>query len=168
MKNIFRKISDWLSTQSSVPDLTINYKPLFLPIPKKFNTFDIDGVILIADGIGVYPGPNDVLITGRSIEEKPETLKSLNERGIKNNHIFFQNVPFDKKNRIDSGKHKAETLNFLLDKGYEIGVHFEDDEIQLAQINKYAPRVKTVHIVHDLTEKENVRRNSNLTKIKLT
>ena len=40
----------------------------------KVNGFDIDGVIHLGNGIcGIRPGPKDVIITGRSYEEEPET-----------------------------------------------------------------------------------------------
>lgn len=121
------------------------------------NSFDIDGVIYInKDIIGVYPGPDDVIITGRSFEEFEETEKMLEHRGIKN-LVFYNPLPFDQKSRITSGVHKAITLNKLRDEGKDIKVHFEDDPIQIDQIKKIAPWVNIVYLQHDLTNKENVR-----------
>ena len=124
---------------------------------KTINTFDIDGVITV----GLYPGPNDVLITGRSFEEARETYAMLRSKGI-NNAVFFNKLPFDKKDRKSSGTHKGYTIKELVQSGVNIGVHFEDDEIQKAEIERvldiYGIKgVTVVHIVHSLTEKENVR-----------
>lgn len=54
------------------------------------NTFDCDGVITL----GIYPGPNDKIITGRSFEERTETLEYLRSKGI-NNDVFFNNLSID-------------------------------------------------------------------------
>lgn len=120
-------------------------------------SFDIDGVIYISDTIkGLTPEPGDVIITGRSIEEMVETANMLSSRGIAN-PVYFNPIPFDQKSRESSGIHKANTLNDLKARGYDIQVHFEDDEVQIEQINKLAPWVNVIHINHNLTEKENVR-----------
>ena len=124
---------------------------------KQINTFDIDGVVTV----GLYPGPNDVLITGRSFEEAEETYAMLRSKGIKN-AVFFNKLPFDRKDRKSSGMHKGYTIKELIQSGVNIGVHFEDDEIQKAEIERVLDNygiksVTVVHIVHSLTEKENVR-----------
>ena len=63
------------------------------------NGFDIDGVIHLGNGIcGVRPGPNDVIITGRSYEEEPETKAFLLRNGIKNK-VYFNPLPFNDKGR---------------------------------------------------------------------
>jgi hypothetical protein len=121
------------------------------------NSFDIDGVIYIRKGlIGVRPGPDDVIITGRSFEEEAETRQMLHDAGI-HNPVFFNPLKFDQKSRAGSGVHKANTLNRLKDDGYDIQIHFEDDPIQIAEIKKHAPWVNIVHLDHDLTYKENMR-----------
>ena len=124
---------------------------------KTINTFDIDGVITV----GLYPGPDDVLITGRSFEEAQETYAMLRSKGIKN-AVFFNKLPFSKKDRKSSGTHKGYTIKELIQSGVNIAVHFEDDEVQKAEIERvldiYGIKgVTVVHIVHSLTEKENVR-----------
>ena len=54
------------------------------------NSYDIDGVIIMGeDNEGLRPGPNDVIITGRSYTQKEETLSILRGRGI-NNFVFFK------------------------------------------------------------------------------
>ena len=126
---------------------------------KVINSFDIDGVITV----GLYPGPNDVIITGRSFEEAPETYAMLRSKGI-NNPVYFNPLPFDKKSRKSSGVHKGMVIEMLLRAGTKVKVHFEDDEVQKEEIEAHLDAkffgnnpVTIVHIVHDLTEKENVR-----------
>lgn len=123
----------------------------------KIRTFDIDGVIYLnKDILGLRPEPNDLIITGRSFEEEPETKTMLERRQIYN-HVYFNPLKFDEKTRISSGQHKGHTLNKLKEEGHNIMYHIEDDEIQVAEIKKIAPWVNVLHLVHDLTEKENVR-----------
>lgn len=122
----------------------------------RINTFDIDGVINLGEFDGIYPGLHDVIITGRSYEETPETLQMLERKGI-NNQVYFNPVPFDKKTRFTSGMHKGKIILQLLKEGYEHGVHFEDDEIQIRAIKAIVPRVRIVHVVSNLVTKENVR-----------
>ena len=121
------------------------------------NTFDIDGVIFMGwDMDGVYPGPRDIIITGRSNQEMPETLQMLNEKGIQN-VVYFNPLPYDQKTRASSGEHKAKTINMLLAKGEDIKIHFEDDSIQADIIAEQCPTVKVVLLQHDLITKENTR-----------
>lgn|SRR5574343_210598 len=123
----------------------------------RISTFDIDGVIFISPEVGgVHPGPNDVIITGRSFEEQPETERMLHRRGIYNN-VLYNPLPFDQKTRETSGHHKARCIKGLQDVGYEVVCHYDDDEIQAAIIREECPGVNLVMLVHDLTEKENVR-----------
>ena len=57
--------------------------------------FDCDGVITI----GLYPGPNGIIITGRSYEEMPETIKMLDKMGIRN-PVYFNPLKFSEKTRV--------------------------------------------------------------------
>jgi hypothetical protein len=139
--------------------ITPEFKQILEKDLKAINTFDIDGVITV----GLYPGPDDVIITGRSFEEAPETYAMLRNKGI-NNAVFFNSLPFDVKCRKTSGFHKGLTIERLIRSGVEVAIHFEDDEIQKKEIENHletaffgACTTKVVHIVHDLTEKENVR-----------
>ena len=110
--------------------------------------FDCDGVITI----GLYPGPNDIIITGRSYEEMPETIKMLDKMGIIN-PVYFNPLKFSENTIMTSSQHKIKILkNFP-----EIKVFFEDDPIQVYEIEKHLPNITVVHIVHKLTDKENVR-----------
>jgi hypothetical protein len=119
---------------------------------KKVNGFDCDGVITV----GIHPGPDDIIITGRSFEETPETRAMLSKRGI-NNIVFYNQKKFVDKTRESSGWHKAKRIGRLKEQGVEIVNFFEDDPIQKEVIERECPWVNVVHIVHELTEKENVR-----------
>lgn len=124
---------------------------------KSINSFDIDGVIYMGENIGgVYPGPDDIIITGRSKEEEPETLAMLNKKGI-TNEVYMNPLPFNQKSRVSSGRHKGQTMFYLEQAGYHIRCHFEDDEVQAAEIKKIMPHVNVVMVTSDLVEKENVR-----------
>ena len=124
----------------------------------KVNGFDIDGVLNLGNGkCGIRPGPEDVIITGRSHEEEPETMIFLKRHGI-NNIVHFNKVPFAAKSRQQSGIHKAHTLQWLREiKGIEVEFFYEDDEIQKAEIEKACDWVKVIHVCHDFTPKENMR-----------
>jgi len=126
---------------------------------KIINTFDIDGVIFMGDYNGVYPSKDDVIITGRSrVDEYEETMAMLRSKGI-DNEVFMNPTPFDKKTREGSGIHKANIINWLEEqRGVRVGVHFEDDSVQMNEIIKRCPNVNVVHLVHNLVVKENVRR----------
>lgn len=124
---------------------------------KTCRTFDIDGVIFINKEIGgVLPRDGDFIITGRSFEEKEETERMLLSYGI-TNRVFYNQLPFDKKTRESSGIHKANTIKLIQNSGIKVLCHFEDDEIQSAAIKKEHPDLPIVMLVHDLTNKENVR-----------
>jgi len=125
----------------------------------KISTYDIDGVIFISNDItGMNPGPYDILITGRSIEERPETERMLADRGI-SNRVFYNPLSFDQKTRASSGQHKGNIISKLLAQGYEIQYHIDDDEIQIEEILKLVPDLNIIHMKHNMTEKENVRRD---------
>lgn len=100
---------------------------------KEINGFDFDGVIYHGKnlGIGIYPGPDDIIITGRSFEESVETTKYLREHGINNNKIYFNQVHFNQKTREKSGLHKANIINKLYKQGIKVVMFFEDDDIQI-------------------------------------
>ncbi len=122
---------------------------------KIINTFDIDGVIFMGEYGGVYPGPDDIIITGRSFQEEKETLEMLESKGIKNK-LFLNPRHFSKKTRQSSGKHKANIISKLKQR-YIVGIHFEDDPVQAKEITDVHPDVHVILLVHDLVEKENVR-----------
>ena len=124
-------------------------------IPNKIiNSFDIDGVIYMGDAFtGVFPGPDDVIITGRSRDDEGEvTTNMLTNREIYNK-VYMNPLKFEEKTRQTSGQHKGRTLFYLEQMGYRFGAHFEDDEIQAAEISKIMPHINIVMLQHDLTEK---------------
>jgi hypothetical protein len=123
------------------------------------NSYDIDGVILLDDTYqGVTPTEKDVIITGRSEEEKEYTLEALHERDIWNK-VYFNPLPFNKKTRESSGVHKANVLTELYKGGvYNIRLHFEDDPIQAAIIELRCPWIKVILLQHNLVNKENIWR----------
>ena len=129
------------------------YLPLWALDRPIINSFDIDGVIYMGEGkTGVFPGPGDIIITGRSYEERTKTLKMLSERGIEN-AVFFNPLKEVDKTRLSSGRWKASTLRHFLESGVRIGIHFEDDPIQVEVIKSLVYEIKVVHLVHDITEK---------------
>lgn len=136
------------------------------PIPtKKINGYDCDGVITI----GIYPGPSDVIITGRSYEESVETLDFLKGRGI-HNQVYFSPHEFEKKTRALSGTHKGNTIWKLFQEGTVIQVFFEDDWDQYNLIRKaiirYSLPTKLVWVNHmGLIELENKRHHENHPKL---
>ena len=120
--------------------------------PMTINSFDFDGVVYFGkENLGVRPSPRDVIITGRSFEEKEKTISWCNRFDI-HNEIFFSKVPFALKTREISGYHKALTLRKLM-QHQKIEMHFEDDPIQKTIIEAMVPEIKVVHLVHELTEK---------------
>jgi hypothetical protein len=123
------------------------YIPLWAFTMQTINSFDFDGVIYFGQDLcGARPGPDDILITGRSFEEKDKTLAWCAKFGIRN-RILFSQVPEALKTREISGYHKAITLRGLL-KDVKVEIHFEDDPIQKAIIEAMVPEVKVVHLVH--------------------
>ena len=111
---------------------------------EKINTFDFDGVITL----GIHPGPKDVIITGRSFEERDDTFEFLRSRNMFN-VVLFNQVEFNQKSRETSGLHKANRINELWESGVQVVNHFDDDEVQIAVIKqnlKYPTNI--IHIDH--------------------
>ena len=120
-------------------------------------TWDCDGVIYFnKDVTGFRPEPNDIIITGRSFEEEPETARMLALRCI-NNKVYYNPLKFDEKTRESSGHHKANTIKALQSIGFEISCHVEDDPVQAAVVREKCPDVNLILITHNLTNMENVR-----------
>ena len=113
-------------------------------------SFDIDGVIWNGEDIpGLIPGPNDIIITGRSFEEAEVTDAMLQSRGIYNK-VFYHQVLFKKKTRELSGKHKANILKVY---AAEIAFHYEDDPIQADIIRTECPETKVILLDNPWTAK---------------
>lgn len=127
---------------------------------KIVNGYDIDGVIYMGkDCKGLFPRPEDVIITGRSYEEAPETYAMLQDMGIHNQMVFFNPLPFNLKTRESSGRHKADVINRLWQKGVSVDHFYEDDPIQAEAMRENVRQLgfNVIEVVHDLVEKENVR-----------
>lgn len=125
-------------------------------LKKGIASFDLDGVIFLGYGFpGIYPGRDDIIITGRCFEEMLETKGFLESRFIYN-QVFYQPIPFVEKTRVKSGFFKANKINELIAEGYQIVVHLDDDPIQ-ADIIENNTKIPVIRIFHNLTEKENVR-----------
>lgn len=124
-------------------------------------SYDIDGVLYNGPGMpAMRPGRNvDVIVTGRSVDEKEETKDYLHSRGIYN-VVFMNPTPFDKKTREGSGLHKASVINDINghNKFFTIAIHYEDDPVQAAVIRKRCPGVTVIELSNPLVELSN-RRN---------
>jgi hypothetical protein len=103
--------------------------------------FDLDGVITI----GIFPGPDDVIISGRSVDEALDTLLALRALGIKN-QVFFSPVEVVEKNETRSGTFKARVIRRL-----GITQFFEDSYEQAAIIKKLCPSCAIVMIRQTVT-----------------
>ena len=129
----------------------------------KVNSFDIDGVIYFGDdATGVRPCTGDVIITGRPFHDREATIKMLESRGIYNT-VYMNPLERVQPNikvtngiknnplygRKASGIFKGQMINMLKDLGVEIQMHFEDDPIQIKEIQKRCPNVSIVHLKRD-------------------
>ena len=123
-------------------------------IPQKtINSYDIDGVIYMGKYDGLRPGPDDIIITGRSVCTEEETKKMLLEKGI-TNPLYMNEKREDYNNREQSAFHKAWTLFHLEQLGYHFGIHYDDDMVQIKKINEMMPHINCVHVKHELVPKE--------------
>lgn len=123
----------------------------------EINAFDCDGVISIPNG-GVYPGPNDVIITGRSYQEHIITQAYLATKGIFNDLYCNGHVDIDSKTDATSAMHKVNIILHLNEDGKKVINFFEDNEVQAKIIKKWCPWVNIILLTHDLvtsTECEN-------------
>ncbi len=121
----------------------------------KINGYDFDGVV----SIGINPmSKNDVIITGRCIDEQEYVKGILEKRGIKNKVYFNPMTLAERGNhtveaRTFSGKHKANTIKRLKESGIEVCRFFEDDKIQYDIIKENHEKIEIVHIVSNLVTK---------------
>lgn len=91
------------------------------------NVFDFDGVV----SVGIHPGPDDVIVTGRGYDEAAYVYGRLRSLGVLPVAVYFN--PMTKamgRSREQSGSHKAGIIRHLASYGNRIGVLFEDDEVQ--------------------------------------
>jgi len=121
----------------------------------EFYGYDFDGVV----SIGVTPRfSDDIIITGRCIDEKEYVFEKLKELGVTSNVYFNPMTLAERGNhtvqaRTYSGQHKARTIKKLREEGYNLTRFFEDDPIQKAIIEEANPDVEVVHIVSNLVQK---------------
>jgi len=121
----------------------------------EFYGYDFDGVV----SIGVTPRfSDDIIITGRCIDEKEYVFEKLKELGVTSNVYFNPMTLAERGNhtvqaRTYSGQHKARTIKKLREEGYNLTRFFEDDPIQKAIIEEANPDVEVVHIVSSLVQK---------------
>lgn len=112
--------------------------------------YDFDGVI----SIGIRPrNENDVIITGRCIDETHCVLPFLKEHGI-NNTVYFNNITLKQRGthtveaRTLSAEHKVKIIG-------QLGVtrFFDDDELQIEIIKRHHPDIEIIHVKSNLVEK---------------
>lgn len=117
---------------------------------KEISGFDLDGVISIPGG-GVYPGKDDVIITGRCTTEWNKTREYLDSKKIYNYLYVNFDVKIDEKTDESSGNHKAKTIHYLLDiEKLRVINFFEDNEVQGKIIKEKCPWVNVIILKHDL------------------
>jgi hypothetical protein len=117
--------------------------------------YDFDGVI----SIGINPmSKEDVIITGRCIDEKNLILNQLRKRKI-SNKVYFNPMTLEQRGnhteqaRTYSALHKAKKIEELKSRGLNVVRFFEDDELQKDIIQKNHPDLEIVHIVSNLIQK---------------
>lgn len=130
------------------------------------NSYDIDGVIYLGQGLkGLLPRTEDVIITGRSIEEWDVTRKQLDDLGVDKAAIIYM-APWKwiHKTRKLSGIHKAMTLMTIYSNGNPVQIHFEDDPLQADLIEEImGDKIKVVRVQHNLVPLENVKHDAQQT-----
>lgn len=117
---------------------------------KLINAFDFDGVV----SLGIHPGPEDIIITGRAIDEVEEVYAYLNLFKILV-PVYFN--PITKENRgtgsiearTCSAKHKSNIVSLLERNGVCIHNFFEDDPVQWEIIEKDHPNINLIRIISD-------------------
>ena len=102
--------------------------------------------------------PNDIIITGRCIDEQEYVRNILKERGIKCK-VYFNPMTYAERGdhtveaRGFSGNHKANKIKELKGLGVNVVRFFEDDPIQYDIISKNHPDLEIIHIVSTLVQK---------------
>ena len=132
------------------------YIPIWmLDTSKEVYGYDFDGVI----SIGITPrSSEDVIITGRCIDEADYVRATLLARGI-TNKVYFNPMTLrergnhTKQARRYSGSHKAKTISELKKEGIYVTRFFEDDELQALIIKNAHSDIELVYIDSNLVEK---------------
>jgi hypothetical protein len=99
--------------------------------PDYVNSYDFDGVITV----GLIPRAQDIIITGRGVDEEELVRSVCNRLGIVD-PVICLNAKTKKmgRTREDSGEHKAKVILSLIKKGVKLWNHFEDDPLQISTI----------------------------------
>lgn len=103
-----------------------------------FNTFDFDGVVTE----GLFPTAADVVITGRSYDERPVVEARLEQgsqlySAARPLAVFMNSLGrTNGRTRWQSGHHKAQAIAYMLGSGAMIDRHFDDDALQIVSINQ--------------------------------
>ena len=92
-------------------------------------------------------------MSGKPISEYEELRRRLDVLEIPN-HVIMNPIARTDKNysRRASGRWKAKVL-LLLQECYTIGIHFEDDPVQIEEIHKVIPDLDIVYLAHELVVK---------------
>jgi hypothetical protein len=117
--------------------------------------YDFDGVV----SIGITPSSiNDVIITGRCLDDNEKVIKELSRRNIQNT-VYYKPILLEHttyhtiENRIQSGKHKADTILKLREQNINVIRFFEDDEVQIETIKIKIPELEIIKITSNLVRK---------------
>lgn len=124
-------------------------------LPQVFG-YDFDGVV----SIGITPSSyQDVIITGRCLDEGEEVFGVLKKRNISCN-VYLNPILLEQRgnhtesSRIISAHHKVDTISNLRRNGIcNVVRFFEDDPLQLSILKKFHPEIEYVFIESNLVEK---------------
>ncbi|MCC6018108.1 MAG: hypothetical protein LM601_03720 [Candidatus Verstraetearchaeota archaeon] len=83
-----------------------------------------------------------IIVTGRTIKQKNETLKQLSSWGVPYDEIYFRMAGDLRKDSI----YKREVVKLLLKRGYNIVEVWEDSDEVIRELRKLIPDAKIVKI----------------------
>ncbi|MCR6691810.1 MAG: hypothetical protein MRT15_05440 [archaeon YNP-LCB-003-016] len=83
-----------------------------------------------------------IIVTGRTIKQKNETLKQLSSWGVPYDEIYFRMAGDLRKDSI----YKREVVKLLLRRGYSIVEVWEDSDEVIRELRKLIPDAKIVKI----------------------
>jgi phosphoglycolate phosphatase-like HAD superfamily hydrolase len=83
-----------------------------------------------------------IIVTGRTIKQKNETLKQLSSWGVPYDEIYFRMAGDLRKDSI----YKREVVKLLLRRGYSIVEVWEDSDEVIRELRKLIPDAKMVKI----------------------
>ncbi|MCS7366744.1 MAG: hypothetical protein NDF52_02560 [archaeon YNP-WB-062] len=83
-----------------------------------------------------------IIVTGRTIKQKNETLKQLSSWGVPYDEIYFRMAGDLRKDSI----YKREMVKLLLRRGYNIVEVWEDSDEVIRELRKLIPDAKIVKV----------------------